>query len=80
MANVTVKNIPDNLYELLKKSAQANRRSVNSEIIICVERQVSSHRPDVADVLHQARRLRSLTSTAPIPQSLFDETKRAGRP
>jgi len=33
MATVTVENIPDELYERLKASARANRRSINSEII-----------------------------------------------
>lgn len=37
MANVTVKNIPDDLYEQLKQAAEAHHRSVNSELIHCLE-------------------------------------------
>ena len=37
MATVTVKNIPDDLYSSLKNSAQLNRRSINSELIRCLE-------------------------------------------
>jgi plasmid stability protein len=40
MPTITVKNIPTELYELLKQSAAANRRSINSEILTCIERAV----------------------------------------
>lgn len=80
MATITVKNIPDDLYELLKRSAESNRRSINSEIIVCIERQVSSQRRDVEEILQRARALRGLTGAAPITQSQFDEAKQAGRP
>lgn len=80
MATVTVKNIPDDLYELLRQSAQANRRSINSEIIVCIERQVSSHQRDVDDILRKARTLRALTHATPITQSQFEEAKVMGRP
>ncbi len=33
MATVTVKNIPDELYDRLKSVAEINRRSINSEIL-----------------------------------------------
>lgn len=34
---LTLKNIPDDIYERLKLSAEANRRSMNSEAIVCME-------------------------------------------
>jgi antitoxin FitA len=37
MANVTIKNIPDELYEQLKQRAALHRRSINSEVIVCLE-------------------------------------------
>ncbi|MBN4055240.1 Arc family DNA-binding protein [bacterium AH-315-K03] len=37
MATITLKNIPDDLYEHLKVSAQVHHRSVNSEVINCLE-------------------------------------------
>lgn len=80
MKTVTVKNIPDEVYELLQQSAEANRRSVNSEIIVCIERQVSSSRRNISGILQQARALRALTDAAPITQSEFDAAKAAGRP
>ena len=34
---LTLKNIPDAVYERLKLSAEAHRRSMNSEAIVCLE-------------------------------------------
>jgi plasmid stability protein len=38
MANITVKNIPDALYNRLKKTAQMRHRSINNEIIRSIEK------------------------------------------
>jgi plasmid stability protein len=38
MATLTVKNFPDNLYADLTRAAKKNRRSLNSEAIVTVER------------------------------------------
>lgn len=37
MTSFTLKNVPPGLYELLKKRAQHNRRSLNNEILILLE-------------------------------------------
>jgi hypothetical protein len=37
MASITVKNIPQALYEKLKIVGSMNRRSINNEMIICLE-------------------------------------------
>jgi antitoxin FitA len=36
MTTITVKHIPDALYERLKLTAKTNHRSINSEIIACI--------------------------------------------
>lgn len=40
MATVTIKNIPNELYEQLKLRAKRNRRSINNEVIVCIEESV----------------------------------------
>ena len=47
MATITVKNIPDELYDLVKQSAKAQHRSINNEIIACLERSFLSKSVDV---------------------------------
>lgn len=34
---LTLKNVPDAVYEKLKASAELHRRSMNSEAIVCLE-------------------------------------------
>ena len=80
MTTVTVKNIPAELYERLKAAARANRRSVNSEIIICIEQAVAAHPVEPEATLARARRLRQLTHATPITDAEFDQAKAAGRP
>ena len=41
MPSITVKSIPDELYERIKQSAAEHRRSINKEVIICLERHIA---------------------------------------
>ena len=75
MATVTVKNIPDELYERLKSVAEINRRSINSEIIVCIENAVVSRRINLDETLENARRLRQLTAEHPISDEKFNWPK-----
>ena len=81
MRAITVKNIPDNLYQRLKQSATENRRSLNSEILVCIERTVQSRKhEDVQDILTRARKMRQKTRGHVLTDKKFDEMKTAGRP
>ncbi|MBW1786482.1 MAG: Arc family DNA-binding protein [Deltaproteobacteria bacterium] len=80
MATVTVKNIPDELYARLKSAADTNRRSVNSEIIVCIEHAVKSRRIDPKELLPLARQLRALTAAHPVSDEEFNQAKSEGRP
>ena len=79
MATVTVKNIPDELYERLKSVAEINRRSINSEIIMCIENAIISQRVNIEEVLDNARQLRRLTAGHPITHEEFNLAKSQGR-
>ena len=79
MATVTVKNIPDELYDRLKSVAEINRRSINSEIIMCIENNVISRRIDLEEVLENARQLRQLTAGHLIGDKEFNQAKAEGR-
>lgn len=79
MATVTVKNIPNELYERLKGVAKINRRSINSEIIVCIENAVTSRRINPDEVLENARRLRRLTASHRISDKEFNQAKAEGR-
>lgn len=80
MATVTVKNIPDDLYTRLKSIAIINRRSINSEIIMCIDRAVATRPIDPAKIIEEARKLRKLSANHPIEDEEFNQAKAKGRP
>ncbi|MCP4639364.1 MAG: Arc family DNA-binding protein [bacterium] len=80
MPSITVKNIPDPLYECLRKRAKSNRRSINSEIIVCIESAVSSRPVDTDEFLKTARRLRQLTAGHVLSDRELNRAKTEGRP
>ncbi len=80
MPALTVKNIPDDLYSQLKQAAQAHRRSLNSEILYCVEKTIGTHKIDVSEHLAVARTLREKTAALPLTDDEIDAAKHEGRP
>ena len=79
MATITLKKIPDELYERLKEAAALNRRSINSEIIVCIERALTGTKVSAEEVMLRARKLRRLSAGKPLRISDLIEAKAAGR-
>ncbi len=79
MPTITLKNIPADLYEKLKQSAERNHRSINSEIIVCIEQAVGSRAVDPDVFLARARQLREKTAGYTITDDEINQAKRAGR-
>ena len=80
MPALTIKNIPDDLYDRLKEAARAHRRSLNSEILFCVERVLIPYKIDVSDHLAMARNLREKTAKYKLTDEFLDSAKNDGRP
>lgn len=79
MASITVKNIPEKLLQRLRRAAEDHNRSINRQIIDCLERQLLPRPVDVEAVIERARELRG---KGPERVSLRDlsEARRRGRP
>ena len=80
MPALTVKNIPNDLYERLKAAARVHRRSLNSEILYCVERALVPYKIDVSSQLSVARKLREKTADYTLTDDSLDSAKNDGRP
>ncbi len=80
MPALTIKNIPDDLYIRLKEAAQAHHRSMNSEILYCVERTLVPHKIDVSEHISVARKLREKTADHPLTDYELNAAKNEGRP
>lgn len=78
--NITLKNIPDDVYARLKTSAQAHRRSLNSEAIVCLESALLPGKTPASERLEYARRLRAELGGATFVADDIDALKREGRP
>lgn len=58
MATITLKNIPEVLYERLKHFAKLRRRSLNSEIIYNLEKSVGLAEEDPEELMKEIRAFR----------------------
>lgn len=76
---LTLKSIPDDLYERLKASAATHRRSLNSEAIVCLESVLFPGRVTVSERLARARALRATLPRGKFRRKEVDAFKREGR-
>ncbi len=78
MAAITVKNIPEKLYEKLKLSAKSHHRSINNEIIYFLEQSLLSQQRDSETILNKARELRKKTASSKLKDKDLLSMKREG--
>jgi plasmid stability protein len=76
---LTLKNIPDEVYDRLKASAQTHRRSLNSEAIVCLESVLIPGRVSASERLAKARALRAALPKGKFRAKDIDAYKREGR-
>lgn len=79
MATITFKNIPDELYEQLKQAANAHHRSVNSELIHCLEKTYNPTPVSAAELADKARQLRSRVAATRLDIDEINAAKNQGR-
>jgi antitoxin FitA len=77
---LTLKNIPDAVYERLKTAAEMHRRSMNSEAIVCPEAVLMPTKLAPSERLARARELRAALPQRTFLASDIDLAKREGRP
>lgn len=58
MATLTIKNMPDELYQLLKVTARRRRRSINSEALLLLEQALHNPREEEEALLERVRQMR----------------------
>ncbi len=79
MASLTIKNIPDNLYEHLKHAASNHHRSINSEVIVCLEKALLPTKASALDLKSSAQRLREKVNKSTFTIDDIDAAKQEGR-
>lgn len=76
---LTLKNIPNDVYDRLKLSAETHRRSMNSEAIVCLETVLLSSTLTPTDRLTRARTLRDALPKGKFRARDINAMKREGR-
>ncbi len=77
MLTLTLKNIPEDLHAMLKESAEGNRRSLNSEILARLERELAA--PTLDPEVH-AKQLKAFTTRLPrVEHARVSRYRRQGR-
>ena len=80
MPALTIKNIPDDLYQELKLVAEQHHRSINSEAIVCLKRVLMPKRICPRNRLRTVQALRSQIRPDVVTPEEIDEAINEGRP
>lgn len=63
MANLSLRDVPDYLYQQIKEIADRERRSINQQIVVLLEQSVHQRKRPKADVLERIDRRREAIAT-----------------
>jgi len=79
MSTMTIRNVPDELVEVLKKTAKRYRRSLNQQVLVCLEEASLGQKAlyNVEDDLRCIREMRAGTPSMSVKE--IDEAKQDGR-
>ena len=80
MATITLKNIPDELYGRLKAAASAHHRSINSEMINCLEILLKPRKIEAEEFVARIRSVRPDIDPAALALEELQQVIDSGRP
>jgi plasmid stability protein len=80
MATLTIKNVPDPLVRRLKNQAALHRRSLNLEVIACLEAAAQAVPLDPEILLARVRAVRRSPARGRLTQETLRQLKMRGRP
>lgn len=79
MANLTIKNVPKPVLRRLKARAAMHRRSLNLEVIACLETLVQSAPVDAEALLARVREIRRTPARTRLTDRTLARLKATGR-
>jgi len=80
MPALTIKNIPTELYDELKLTAEQHHRSINSEVIVCLKETLFPKKTHPEDRLANIQALRSQIEVDIITVEDIEQAITEGRP
>lgn len=80
MATLTLKNVPNDLIESLKREASESRRSLNQEALTRLEQSLALRWPTAAEKVERVRRAQArFADLSPLDDRFVARAKRSGR-
>jgi len=79
MAALTIRNIPDDLYQDLKEHAAKHQRSLNKEVVMMLERTMGRKNADAMEWLKDVDALRDSLNITPLTDKMINQAKNEGR-
>lgn len=80
MTALTIKNIPESLYEELKRTAKAHRRSINNEVIVLLEEKLMPKKRSPEEWITAAQNIRAKIPKGSITEEDIENAINEGRP
>ena len=80
MLSITLKNIPENLYDEIKRSAVDNYRSINCEILIRLNQSLSAEKRNPDAIIADIEKMQSRINIPPLTDVFINQAKNEGRP
>jgi len=80
MASLTIKGLPDELLDRLRRSAEANRRSLNQEVIVRLEEAAGLRPRDAEAILARLDAVRTGVRLKPVTAAFIQRARKRGRP
>ena len=80
MRALTIKNLPDELYNELKSVAEQHHRSINSEVIVCLKHSLLPNKVSPLERLHAIQVFRSKIESNAVTAEDIDQAIYEGRP
>jgi hypothetical protein len=80
MPSLTIKGIPDELLNSIRRSAEANRRSINSEVLMRLERSAGLKPNAAEEMIARVRQLNERVPLPPLTEEFLMQAKAEGRP
>jgi len=80
MPTFTIKGIPEDLFKRLRRRAAEHRRSLNSEVLVCLDRVLRRQPIDAEALLTRADALRERLRLRPLTAARIRKARSVGRP
>ena len=79
MPSLTIKNLPDELYDELKQAAEQEHRSINSEVIVRLKRSLFPEKASPVAKLEKIRAIRSQIKPGILNEDEIEQAINEGR-